>query len=51
MADPELLTAYDATYTALTLTPHAMSGQDKEIVWLIILVSTGEAIARTTLIA
>ncbi len=45
VADPELLTAYDATYTALTLTPRAMSERDKEIVWLIILVSTGEAIA------
>jgi alkylhydroperoxidase/carboxymuconolactone decarboxylase family protein YurZ len=45
VAEPALLAAYDATYTALTLTPRAMSERDKEIVWLIILVSTGEAIA------
>jgi alkylhydroperoxidase/carboxymuconolactone decarboxylase family protein YurZ len=45
VTDPDLLAAYDATYTALTLTPRAMSERDKEIVWLVILVSTGEAIA------
>jgi alkylhydroperoxidase/carboxymuconolactone decarboxylase family protein YurZ len=45
VAAPELLAAYDATYTALTLHPRAMNERDKEIVWLIILVSTGEAIA------
>jgi alkylhydroperoxidase/carboxymuconolactone decarboxylase family protein YurZ len=42
---PELLTAYDATYTALTLTPGVMGEKDKEMVWLSILVVTEEAIA------
>ena len=42
---PALLEAYDATYTAMTLTRRAMTDYEKEIVWLIILVSTGEAIA------
>jgi alkylhydroperoxidase/carboxymuconolactone decarboxylase family protein YurZ len=42
---PELLQAYDATYSAMTLAERAMSLHEKEIVWLIILVSTGEAIA------
>ena len=42
---PALLEAYDATYTALTLDQRAMSEREKEIVWLIILVSTKEAIA------
>jgi alkylhydroperoxidase/carboxymuconolactone decarboxylase family protein YurZ len=45
VAEPGLLEAYDATYTALTLTPRVLSERQKEIVWLIILVSTGEAIA------
>ena len=45
VAAPALLAAYDATYTELTLKPRAMAERDKEIVWLIILVSTGEAIA------
>ena len=42
---PALLEAYDATYTAMTLTRRVMTDYEKEIVWLIILVSTGEAIA------
>lgn len=45
VSEPDLLAAYDATYTALTLTPRILSERDKEIVWLVILVSTGEAIA------
>jgi alkylhydroperoxidase/carboxymuconolactone decarboxylase family protein YurZ len=45
VAEPVLLDAYDATYTALTLTPRALDLRHKEIVWLVILVSTGEAIA------
>jgi hypothetical protein len=45
VASPELLTAYDATYTALTLQDRTLTLYEKEIVWLIILVSTGEAIA------
>lgn len=45
VAEPELLAAYDATYTAMTLTPRALSERDKEIVWLTILTSTNEAIA------
>ena len=45
VASPELLAAYDATYTALTLQDRTMTLYQKEIVWLIILVSTGEAIA------
>lgn len=42
---PRLLAAYDATYTAMTLDQRAMSEHQKEVVWLIVLVSTGEAIA------
>jgi len=45
VALPDLLTAYDATYTALTLQDRTLTLYQKEIVWLIILVSTGEAIA------
>jgi alkylhydroperoxidase/carboxymuconolactone decarboxylase family protein YurZ len=45
VAEPALLDAYDATYAALTLTPRVLTLRDKEIVWLAILVSTGEAIA------
>ena len=45
VASPELMTAYDATYTALTLQDRTLTLYQKEIVWLIILVSTGEAIA------
>lgn len=42
---PGLLTAYDATYTEMTLKPRAMAEREKEIVWMIVLVSTQEAIA------
>lgn len=42
---PALLAAYDATYTEMTLRPRAMTEREKEIVWMIVLVSTKEAIA------
>ena len=42
---PGLLAAYDATYTEMTLKPRAMTEREKEIVWMIVLVSTQEAIA------
>ena len=45
VAEPTLLEAYDATYTAMTLNERALELRDKEIIWLTILVSTGEAIA------
>lgn len=45
VSSPALLAAYDATYSALTLSERVMSDYQKEVVWLIILVSTGEAIA------
>ena len=45
VSSPDLLAAYDATYTAMTLDPRVMTLHQKEVVWLIILVSTGEAIA------
>ncbi|MFY0691745.1 MAG: hypothetical protein JXR14_07460 [Paracoccaceae bacterium] len=45
VSSPELLDAYDATYSALTLSERVMTLHQKEIVWLVILVSTGEAIA------
>ena len=42
---PDLLSAYDATYTELTLRNRTLSEREKEIVWLIILISTKEEIA------
>ena len=45
VSSPDLLRAYDATYSAMTLAQRAMTLHEKEVVWLIILVSTGEAIA------
>ena len=42
---PGLLAAYDATYTEMTLKTRVMSEREKEIVWMIVLVSTQEAIA------
>lgn len=45
VASPALLAAYDATYTALTLDERALTLHRKEVIWLVILVSTGEAIA------
>lgn len=45
IAAPDLLDAYDQTYTALTLTPRRLTAHDKEFVWLAVLVATDEAIA------
>ena len=45
ISSPKLLEAYDSTYTALTLDQRVLSAWEKEIVWLVILISTGEAIA------
>ena len=45
ISSPKLLEAYDATYTALTLDNRVLTDWEKEIVWLVILISTGEAIA------
>jgi alkylhydroperoxidase/carboxymuconolactone decarboxylase family protein YurZ len=45
VADPALLEAYDAAYTALTLTPRHLDERRKEFVWLGILIATDEAIA------
>ena len=45
ISSPELLEAYDSTYTYLTLKKRYMSEYQKEIVWLVILISTGESIA------
>ncbi|MEQ9811938.1 MAG: carboxymuconolactone decarboxylase family protein [Azospirillaceae bacterium] len=45
VADPELLTAYDAAYTALTLRPRHLDERRKEFVWLGILIAMDEAIA------
>jgi alkylhydroperoxidase/carboxymuconolactone decarboxylase family protein YurZ len=45
VAAPDLLEAYDRTYTALTLTPRRLTAHDKEFVWLAVLVATDEAIA------
>jgi alkylhydroperoxidase/carboxymuconolactone decarboxylase family protein YurZ len=45
VADPAMLAAYDAAYTALTLTPRHLDERRKEFVWLGILIATDEAIA------
>ncbi len=45
ISSPKLLDAYDATYTHMTLTDRVLTLYEKEIIWLIILVSTSEAIA------
>ena len=45
VTDPELLSAYDATYTALTLAERGLSRHDHETVWLAILIATDEALA------
>jgi alkylhydroperoxidase/carboxymuconolactone decarboxylase family protein YurZ len=42
---PELLAAYDATYTALTLVPRVLSAHDREFVWLGVLTARREHIA------
>ncbi len=45
VATPTLLAAYDGMYSELTLREGQLSLHEKEVIWLIILVSTGEAIA------
>ena len=45
IAAPAVLAGYDATYTALTLTPRSLHERPKEFVWLAVLVATEEAIA------
>ncbi len=40
---PELLDAYDALYSALTLTQRKLSRHDHEFVWMAILIATDEA--------
>jgi len=45
VAAPDLLEAYDETYTALTLTERVLSRHDHESVWLAILIATDEALA------
>lgn len=40
---PEFLDAYDALYTALTLTPRKLNRHDHEFVWMAILIATDEA--------
>jgi alkylhydroperoxidase/carboxymuconolactone decarboxylase family protein YurZ len=45
VAAPDLLQAYDETYTALTLTERVLSRHDHESVWLAILIATDEALA------
>ncbi len=45
VATPTLLEAYDGMYSELTLREGVLSLFEKEVIWLIILVSTGEAIA------
>lgn len=45
VTDPALLAAYDAAYSALTLTPRHLDEKRKEFVWLGILIVMDEAIA------
>lgn len=45
VATPTLLQAYDRMYSELTLREGVLTLYEKEVIWLIILVSTGEAIA------
>jgi alkylhydroperoxidase/carboxymuconolactone decarboxylase family protein YurZ len=45
IAAPAVLAGYDATYTALTLTPRSLGEREKEFVWLGVLVACEEAIA------
>ncbi|MGR3742596.1 MAG: carboxymuconolactone decarboxylase family protein [Pseudooceanicola nanhaiensis] len=42
---PEVLAAYDATYTAMALDDRVLSHHDREFVWLGILIATDEEIA------
>ena len=45
VAAPEVLAGYDAAYTAITLSERQLPEHDKEFIWLVVLVSTEEAIA------
>lgn len=45
VAAPRLLEAYDAAYTALALDRRSLDDHARELVWLVILISTDEAIA------
>lgn len=45
IAAPAVLAGYDATYTALTLTPRNLHERPKEFIWLGVLVACDEAIA------
>lgn len=45
IAAPAVLAGYDATYTALTLTPRTLHERPKEFIWLGVLVACEEAIA------
>lgn len=45
IAAPGVLAGYDATYTALTLTPRSLHERPKEFIWLGVLVVCDEAIA------
>jgi alkylhydroperoxidase/carboxymuconolactone decarboxylase family protein YurZ len=45
VAAPNLLAGYDAAYTAMTLEERLLPEHDKEFIWLVVLVSTEEAIA------
>jgi alkylhydroperoxidase/carboxymuconolactone decarboxylase family protein YurZ len=47
---PQLLDGYDATYTALTLTPRSLSEYEREFVWLGVLISRREHIAAQHLV-
>ena len=42
---PNVLEAYDAAYTALTLDERTLSPHDREFLWLAILIATDEALA------
>jgi alkylhydroperoxidase/carboxymuconolactone decarboxylase family protein YurZ len=45
ITSPDLLEAYDATYTQLALTDRVLNHHDREFVWLAILIAANEPIA------
>ncbi len=45
VGEPDLLAAYDQLYTVLTLGTRILDNRSKEIIWLVILTTTSEAIA------
>lgn len=45
LSAPDLLAAYDATYSALTLNERTLSRHDHESAWIAILIATDEALA------